>query len=274
MYLVKIHNVYNYTNYHEFGKQDCLCLRVVRGPWARGSQTGAPEASDLGGHWGRPQMSEHWVSFLEMALPLNRDRMSLGRARGFAYFHFRSLVTAHLCLPSTHLPEQLSLSRLRTCPDFRLHTGEGAGSSGLGFRLRVMVLKKQDLHDPWIPDCLAQRQTMAAWTFGKYLLQQNRQNKTTGLSRLLLCDELCWRKGIWSDINSAVIVGTLLPVPIKERIRRTRGSLFKQHVFLLTCSTQLSRTQVTNTLKILRTVCVVEVNFLFSPDLQRCEQDL
>lgn len=219
------------------------CGAWALSPWVPDS---GPGSLGLGGHWGCLQTSRHWVSFLEMVLPLNRDRMSLWRAHGFTYFYFRSLVTVHLCLPNPPSKAALAFPSENVSWLPPAHWGRGPAPPGLGFRLRVMVLKKRDLHDPWIPDCLAQRQTMAAWTFGKYCCNKKDKAKQPGLSRLLLCNELCWEKGIWSKINSAVIVGTLLPVPIKERIRQTRVSLFKQRVFLLTCSTQLSRTQAIN----------------------------
>lgn len=212
MYLVKIHNVYNYRNYHEFGKQDCLCACVY--VWRVGPEpVGARQ-------W--PWKPRTWGDSGAALRCHNIERLSLKRSclltgtecyfgeRTVTYFYFRALVRVHLCSPNP--PSNAALAfpseNLSWLPP--AHWGRDLAPPGLGFRLRVMVLKKQDLHDPWIPECLAQRQTMAAWTFGKYRCNKKDKAKQPGLSRLLLCNELCWEKGIWGKINSAVIVGTLL----------------------------------------------------------------
>lgn len=55
MHLVKIHCVYNYRNYHEFGKQDCMCTYVRVGPVVAaptdptGPALGFPGRPGLGG---------------------------------------------------------------------------------------------------------------------------------------------------------------------------------------------------------------------------------
>lgn len=119
--------------------------------------------------------------------------------------------------------------------------GKGPGSSGPRFPSQGDSPREARPPRPLDSWLFSSAQTMAAWTFGKYCCNKKDKTKQPGLSRLLLCNELYWEKGIWSKINSAVIVGTLLP--IKDRIRQTRVSLFKQCVSLLTCSTQLSHTQ-------------------------------
>lgn len=181
------------------------CGAWALSPWVPDSGPG----SDLGGLWGRPQMSHHWASLLETVLPLNRDRMSLWRAHGHLFLLSRFGESPPLLAEPTFQCSSC-FSVWESVLTSACTLGKGPAPPGLGFRLRVMVVKKQDLHDPWIPECLAQRQTMAAWTFGKYRCNKKDKAKQPGLSRLLLCNELCWEKGIWGKINSAVIVGTSL----------------------------------------------------------------
>ena len=51
------------------------------------------------------------------------------------------------------------------------------------------------------------------------------KKKQSQKTQILVCVDSIWAMPPGSKINSAVIVGTLLPVPIKERIRQTRVSL-------------------------------------------------
>ena len=114
MYLVKIHNVYNYRNYHEFGKQDCLCACVY--VWCVGPEPMGP------GRW--PQKPRTW-GHTGATLGRHDFKCLFWRTQRFTDLYFRFLVAVRFCLLNTHLPKKLLLFCLRICPDIRLHIGEG-----------------------------------------------------------------------------------------------------------------------------------------------------
>lgn len=102
MYLVKIHNVYNYRNYHEFGKQECLCACVY--VWRVGPEpVGARQWPWKPRTWGDSGAALRCHTIERLSLKrsclLTGTECHFGE-RTVTCFYFRALVRVHLCSPN------------------------------------------------------------------------------------------------------------------------------------------------------------------------------
>ena len=121
VYLVKIHYVYNYRNYHEFGKQDCMFTYVCVGhvvPEPTDPTLRPPRCLRLGEKVGCSWKSWHWASFREIVLLISQDRILLWRVH---VLFLLSLLNDNPPVLTEHPPLEAALA----FPSLRIHRAFG-----------------------------------------------------------------------------------------------------------------------------------------------------
>lgn len=182
MYLVKIHNVYNYRNYHEFGKQECLCACVYMwcvgpepmgpGRWPRKPRTWGDTGATLR-HHDFECLSLKWSCFLTEA------ECHFGECRDLLISTFASWWRSTSACWTPTFRSSSCFSVWVSVLTSACTLGKGPGSSGPGFPSQgdgPREARPPRPLDSWLFSSASDNGCLNLW---QILLQQKRQNKTT-----------------------------------------------------------------------------------------------